>query len=294
MKKIIIALSVLALATSCRNLSRDNPYDPLSQNFIGITYISEKWYPDSTTLSAMAFSGSYLYAAGYKQGTGACVFRLDGPSATVTHTAGAFGAFSGISGMCADQSGSVYICDDAHAVHKLDSGGSFSGFAVTNMTDYGGLDIEWSGGSLYMSNSADKKIYRYSDAGVPAVPDSKLLSCTANGYFTPGKIFSIGTYIYVVNKDRKDEVVRLAQDLSDAGTYTFLRDVADCAVAVTGGKLLSGTAVFNVDYGLASALKWGDYGEGPGRIINGKMIEYDAAGRFIYILDGGTIKVFGD
>jgi hypothetical protein len=292
---LILAVAAAAAMVSCRQLSRNNPYDPSSPGYIHITYKNEAWYPSSTAINAMAFSGGYLYIAGVQQGTGDCIIKLvDAAGTTAIASTPLLGAFSGITDICADDAGNIYIVDSKQAVQVLAPSGIFTNFTLPNMAASGSLHIEWLAGNIFISNATDLKIYKYSQAGVPAVPDSKILSCTANGYFTPGRIFKIGTYIFVVNNSRKNEVVRLAQDLSDAGTYLFQGGIEDCADTVVNAQALSSQAVFKVDSGLVVALKWGDYGEGPGKIINGKLITYDPAGKLIYLLDGGSIKIFGE
>lgn len=297
MKKIILAGIILASALSslsCRELSRNNPYDPASPDYIHVTYRNEAWYPENTSITAMAFSNGFVYIAGFLSGTGSCIIKLEDASAATAVAVSPLGPFSNISDICADLSGNIYITDDKQAVQVMDPAGNFSNFPVSNMASSGGLYMEWMAGDIYISNWADKKIYKYSQSGVPAVPDSKILSCTANGYFTPGRIFAMGPYIYVVNDARKNEVARLAPDLSDAGTYLFQADLTDCVETAGTGQAASGQAVFKVDYGLSVALKWGDYGEGPGKIMNARLITYDPLGKLIYILDGGSIKVFGE
>lgn len=295
MKKTIIFLIIIAAVfVSCKQLSKDNPYDPASPNYINVHYISEAWYPANTTISAMAFANGFVYVAGVKLGLGDCVIKIVDAAGTSPVASTPLGAFSNISDICADDSGNVYITDDKQAVQVMDSGGNFTSFSFSNMTTPGNLQMEWAANSIFISNGADKKIYKYSETGVPAVPDSIVLSCTANGYFTPGKIFKTDSYIYVVNKDKKSEIVRLLQDLSDAGTFLFSQDISDGVETGVLAEVLSGQAVFRVDSSLAVALKWGDYGEGPGKIINGKRITYNSAGKLIYILDGGSIKIFGE
>jgi hypothetical protein len=298
MKKTALIISILAAAAfivSCRQLSRNNPYDPSSPNYIHITYKNEAWYPASMAINAMAFGSGYLFIAGAMQGTGDCVVKLVDGAGTTPVASTPLGVFSGITDICADDTGNIYIVDSKQAVQVLDPSGIFStSFALPNMAAIGSLRMEWLAGNIYISNDADLKIYKYSQAGVLAVPDSKILSCTANGYFIPGRIFKIGAYIYVVNNMRKNEVARLAQDLSDAGTYLFSGSIADCVETAGLGEALSSQAVFKVDAGLVVALKWGDYGEGPGKIMNGKLITYDPSGKLIYLLDGGSIKIFGE
>lgn len=296
-KKMIFLTVILgsaAVLISCSKLSRNNPYDPSSTNYQHITYKGGAWYPANTTINAMAFSGGFVYIAGVKQGTGDCVIKLTGASTFTESASTSLGAFSGITDICADNSGNIYIVDDKQAVQVMDAAGSFTNFTFSNMGTIDNLYIEWFSNDIYISNDADKKIYRYSQAGVPTVPDSKILSCTANGYFTPGRIFKAGSYIYVINKIKKNEIVRLAQDLSDAGTYLFPRDLEDCVEAGGYTEALSSQAVFRVDSALTIALKWGDFGEGPGKIINGKFITYDVSAKRVYLLDGGTIKIFGE
>jgi hypothetical protein len=292
MAAVILILALVSI--SCRELSRNNPYDPSSPDYIKTTYKGEVWYPENTTVNAMAFSNGFVYIGGTKLGTGDCVMKLADAAAATTVAVTPLGAFFGLTDICADDSGNIYIVDEKQAVQVMDSAGNFSDFTFSNMGAIDNLYIEWLASNIYISNDADKKIYKYSQAGAPAVPDSKILSCTANGYFTPGRIFKTGAYIYVVNKNKKNEVVRLAQDLSDAGTFLFDRDVSDCAETAGHSEALSSQAVFRVDSNLLIALKWGDYGEGPGKIINGRLITYDAPGKIIYILDGGSIKFFGE
>jgi len=291
---IIYILAAAAVIVSCRQLSRNNPYDPSSPDYIHITYKNEAWYPASTAINAMAFGSGYLYIAGVMQGTGDCLIKLVDAAGTTAVASTPLGAFSGITDICADDPGNIYIVDSKQAVQVMDPSGIFTSFGLPNMVTIGSLHIEWLAGNIYVSNDADLKIYKYSQAGVPAVPDSIILSCTANGYFIPGRIFKIGSYIYVVNNMRKNEVARLAQDLSDAGTCLFSGSIADCAETAGSGEALSSQAVFKVDAGLVVALKWGDYGEGPGKIMNGKLITYDPSGKLIYLLDGGSIKIFGE
>jgi hypothetical protein len=291
---IILALAVAAFIVSCRQLSRNNPYDPSAPGYIHITYKNEAWYPSNTTVNAMAYAGGFVYIGGTMQGTGECIMKLAGPAGTTPVVSTPMGVFSGITDICGDDSGNIYITDSKQAVQVMDNTGTFTNFALSNMATAGNLHLEWLGGNIYVSNGDDLKIYKYSQAGVPAVPDSKILSCTANGYFTPGRIWKIGAYIFVVNDLRKNEVARLAQDLSDAGTYLFEAPIADCTDTAGTGQALSAQAVFKVDGSLFVALKWGDYGEGPGKIMNGKLITYDPSGKLIYLLDGGSIKIFGE
>jgi len=283
---LIFTLLLTAVFSGCSELSRKNPYDPSSPDYRGITYKGEELYPADFQIESIASAGGYIAYAGTKENYGGCVVKT---------TAGTpLGMFTGISDICADDSGNIYGVDRSENAQKIqnDMFNTITPLAFTASSGIDSLYIEWMNGSLYISNEYDNEIYRISDSGGAqlTVP----VSVTAQGYFTPGEIFKFESSIYVVNALNKKQVIKYDQNLSNPQVIDFTANIIDACIQEGALQILSESAVYKTDGAFGVLLKWGDFGEGPGRILNGKSIAYNAADGLIYIQDGSTIKKFGE
>ncbi len=300
MKKRTVIPSVLLVIImffySCKELNRDNPYDPDGTDYIGITYKGELWYPTDSSPRAMARGGSFLYMAAYKEGTGDCVMKIGTESREVVvlgSSGTGTGSFTGISDLCADNTGNVYVVDSQNMVQIINSMDSFTSFVVPEITGTDRMYIEELAGDIFITSHMDSYIYKYSGAAHSFV-DSRRITFTAMGGFEPGKIFTSGQYIFVVNDIRKNEVLKLDGGLATAGVIDFEEKIRDAAGRGDYMQVLCESAVFKVDNDLYIELKWGDFGTGPGRVLNGKLISYNPDDGMVYILDNETLKIFGE
>lgn len=286
-KPAIILIAVLIIVLSgCRELSRKNPYDPSSADYKGITYKGEELYPADFQIKKMASAGGYIAFAGTKEIYGDCAVK--------TAAGAPIGVFTGISDICADDSGNFYVVDRSENVQKIqnDSFNTITPIAFTASSGVDSLYIEWMSGNLYITNEYDNEIYRVPDSGGAQMTVS--VSVTAQGYFTPGEIFKFGASLYVVNTLNKKQAIKYDQNLSSAEVINFGANIIDACVYGGALQVLSESAVYKTDGALAVLLKWGDFGEGPGRVFNGKSIAYNTADGLLYIQDGSTIKKFGE
>lgn len=283
---LLFILILTAVFSGCSELSRKNPCDPSSADYRGITYKGEELYPADFQIESIAYAGGYIAYAVTKENYGGCVVK--------TASGTPLGLFSGISDICADDSGNIYGVDRSENVQKIqnDMFNTITPLAFTASSGIDSLYIEWMNGNLYISNEYDNEIYRISDSGGAqlTVP----VSVTAQGYFTPGEIFKFNTSVYVVNKLNKKQVIKYDQNLSNPQVIDFTANIIDACIQEGALQILSESAVYKTDGALEVLLKWGDFGEGPGRVLNGKSIAYNAADGLIYIQDGSTIKKFGE
>jgi len=281
---LIFILLLTVVFSGCRELSRKNPYDPSSADYRGITYKGEELYPADFQIESIVSDGAIITYAGTKENYGGCVVKT---------TAGTpLGLFTGISDICADDSGNIYGVDRSQNVQAIDNMNMITPIAFTASSGIDSLYIEWMNGNLYISNEYDNEIYRIPDSG--GVQLTVPVSVTAQGYFTPGEIFKFENSIYVVNALNKKQVIKYDQNLSNPQVIDFNANIMDGCVQGGALQLLSESAVYKTDGALGVLLKWGDFGEGPGRVLNGKSIAYNAADGLIYIQDGSTIKKFGE
>lgn len=296
MKKIIaifLAAVIAAASFSCKDLKRNNPYDPDSTDYGGITYKEQVWYPDNAAISGMIISGGQLVFGGYNPTDGDCVMKMTGASAyyPVGSTGDTAGSFRYITDICADDSGNIYAVDNKYMVQTISPSNVMGSWPISP----GGIDnlsIECLNNNIFISNYLDKTVTKYSTAGVYA--DTLSLSFTSYGEFIPGRLIKGPNYLYVVNALDKSEIVRLNDALVNTGEFDFEDEIMDGVVCGTQMQFLATQAVYKTDPGMVVALKWGNFGVGPGRVLNGKLITYNAAADLVYVLDGLTIKKFGE
>ncbi|HDQ25738.1 MAG TPA: hypothetical protein ENN43_03210 [bacterium] len=295
MKKILIlAAAALLVLSACKELQRANPLDPESPDYTGIKYEGEVSYPADTTIKVMRWNSGSLYLGAYNSAYSNCVVKMAPGVAPqfFNDPQPAAAEFGGILDMCDDAAGNIYITDGSENIYTLSPGGVITSFGH-NTNSGEGLFIEWSGNELYISSVYDKTINRYSENGIPV--DSQVLSFTANGSFTPGKLFKAGSGIFVINLENPSEMVKLEAGLSPGDIYTMPVFITDSAVySADKTQLLSAYAVYRVDTEINTLFKWGYYGQGEGRVFNGRSIVYDSVGKKTYVLDGHVIKIFGE
>jgi hypothetical protein len=284
-KSLIVLAAITMIVISCRPLSRNNPVDPTASNYIGMTYKGDQWYPPEASITSMVWANG-LVLGSYDATNGDTVIRVSGSSALfIGGTGVTTGYFNNINDLAADPAGNVYIVDSTGRVQVMDPGNSITSWSLT-YTTLGTFSIEYISGDLFVTNTADKTIQKYSTAGT--LLDSRTVTVTSRGYFTPGRIFGSGTTLYVINKQQNNDIYHI-----------------DTTFAVTGDMSVDGNATDGVgDYALcetlvqavgapisANLVKWGDFGDGAGKVMNGQFIAYDGAQFYIY--DESLIKTFG-
>ncbi len=298
MKKIILIISVITAAgyfASCRDLKRNNPYDPAAENYVHVTYKDEARYPEGTQIRAMAFCGGFLYLGAVTGTAESCVVKLvDSPGPQYIGSTGSGpGLFQDISDMCADNAGNLYVTDSGPLIQIINPADSFSPAPISRIdTPIDKTYIEWLNNNVFVTSNISRTIYKYTEAG--GFAGSLPLSFTAYGTFTPGRIFKVNQSLFVVNAEKQDVVVRMTENLAVTNTIVFGAAIMDAVDIGAESQALGEAAVFKVDDTFGITLKWGDFGEGPGKILNGRLAAYDAAEKLIFILDGGTIKIFGE
>lgn len=295
MKKFIISILTVVLFLSCSELKRNNPYDPAAENYIKITYKGEVWYPSNTEIFSMIINkGIPVLAALKTDGPGYCVIKLlDNNNARLIGSTGSVqGTFTSITDLCNDDSDNIYIVDSKPYVQVMDINENFTWWPIIYTAGIGALSIEFFNNYVYITNNLDKKILKYQTNGT--FVDSKTLSITANGDFSPGRIFKSSTNIFIINQNKKNEILKMNENLDIIEDIVFKSEILDGVKTDNEMQLLSEKAVFKVDSNLNILLKWGDFGEGPGRVLNGKLITYNPVNRYVYILDGSSLKMFGE
>lgn len=295
MKKIIIACVCAALFYSCSELKRNNPNDPSAENYAGITYKGNFFVPADIEMTDMTIAGPDVVLGAVRQGTGGCIVKIDagGGEARVFGSGGTgTGMFTGITSVTSDSSGNVYVADSQHIMQKLSPSGVFTSWPLNYISGVDTTYIAALGSRVYATNNIDRRICAYLSSDGTVV-DSVVLSFTSYGEFVPGRIFASENYLYVSNTLDGRVVARFSQSLSPSGVYRFIAQLVDSAAAGGSVKFLSPQAAYRADESLTVIQKWGAFGEGPGRILNGRAIAYYPASMYIYIADGVTIKIFG-
>jgi hypothetical protein len=293
-----IALILLAAAavvlSSCSDLKRNNPYDPGGSAYRGVTYKGDISYPDSTSITAMIYNGGGLCFGAYDSIKGDCVIKMAGGVPDYVGTTGDTpGHFRAIQDICADAAGNIYVVDNKNIVQVVSTSDSISSWNLTNVTvPAERLFIACYSTNIYVTSSIDKKIFEYSETG--SFIDSLDLSSTAYGPFTPGREFVSGGHVYVVNADSQDQIIRLTPSLAQDGLFDAGDYIYDASFNGAQDELISSGAVYNVDESMVLSLKWGNFGTGPGIVLDGKLIACDPALGDTYVLDGRTIKRFGE
>jgi hypothetical protein len=295
MKKIIPLILLAAIViSSCSELKRNNPYDPGGSAYRGVTYKGDISYPDSTSITAMIYNEGGLCFGAYDSIKGDCVIKMAGGVPDyIGSTGDAPGQFRSIQDICADASGNIFVVDDKNMVQVISVSNSISSWNLTNVTvPANKLFIASYGGKIYVTSSVDKKIFEYTEAGI--FIDSLDLSSTAYGPFTPGREFVSAGHVYVVNAESQDQIVRLTGGLVQDGLFDEGDYIYDASFNGAQDELISSGAVYNVDESMVLSLKWGNFGVGPGIVLDGKLIACDPASGDTYVLDGRTIKRFGE
>jgi len=121
--------------------------------------------------------------------------------------------------------------------------------------------------------------------------DSINVTVTANGYFSPGRLFKTASAIYSVNRLNANEAIVFDSSLNITGEVQFNNAVKDGGYIPGTLQLLFETSVTRYNDSFSDALTWGNFGEGPGRVLNGKYIT--CYGDSVYIYDGTLLKEFG-
>ncbi len=290
---IITAALALLIAASCAQYKRNNPYDPGGEAYAGITYKGSAWYPMSTEIKGMVVNQGFLNFAAYQTGPGDCVIKMTGAQAftVIGSTGTATGSFNFINDIAADNSGNLYVTDKTAKVQVISAANTVTSWPIS-ATGVDNLYLEWLNNYIFISNSMDDTVTKYTQSGVY---DSQIsITTTALGNFKPGRIFRSSSNLFVVNELDKSQVVKMTDTLINSDIKDFPASIYDGAAAITGMQLVSSRVVYKVDSNMVLSLKWGDFGEGPGRILNGKLAAYDGATNMTYILDSSTIKVFGE
>jgi hypothetical protein len=293
-KAIFIPVLIIIIFASCKDLKKNNPYDPAGNQYSGITYKGQTGYPDGTDIRAMLILSGQPVFAGYSQTSGFCVIKMTGDTTydIVGSTGDIPGTFNDIKDMCADDFGNIYIVDKKNIVQTISPANVMNYWPITSTTGIDNLSIECLNNNIFITNLLDKTVNKYSLSGVLA--DSLTLSFTSYGNFVPGKIFKSYSHLYVVNAMDKSVIVKLTDTLINAGEFKFQDDIIDGVMAGQQMQLLGSQAVYKVDSDLGLTLKWGDFGVGAGRVLNGKLVAYDSGTDTVYTLDGLTIKKFGE
>ena len=281
----------MASAFSCKELARNNPYDPDGTAYGGITYKGQVWYPDSADISAMIMVSGQIVYGGYNPTDGDCIMKMTGAETyyAVGSTGDTPGYFHFIRDICADDAGNIYVVDNKAMVQTVSVSNIIGSWPTSGIDN---SSIECLNNNIFISNSLDKTITKYSTAGVYA--DMLSLSFTAYGNFVPGRLFKGPNYLYVVNALDKSEIVRLNDSLVNTGEFDFQYEIMDGTAAGMQLQILGTQAVYKADTNLGITLTWANFGVGPGRVLNGKLITYDSAADMVYLLDGLTIKKFGE
>jgi hypothetical protein len=282
------------MLTSCKDLKKNNPYDPDGTAYAGITYKGQVSYPDGTDIKAMLVQNGMLVFAAYSPVNGYCVMKMTGDNAyyAVGSTGDTPGTFRYISDICSDSSGNIYVVDNKNYVQTISPANVMGSWPIVYTTGIDNLSIECLNDNIFISNNLDKSVTKYTSSGT--FVDSLTLSFTSYGNFIPGKIFKGVDHIYVINAADTSVIVKLTDTLVNSGEYKFTDNIIDGCAAGEQIQMAAPQTVYKVDSNLVIGLKWGDFGVGPGRILNGKLAAYDAISGTVYILDGLTIKKFGE
>jgi hypothetical protein len=286
MKKLflIVVVIIAVYAGGCSPLKRNNPVDPSASNYyIGVTYKGDLVYPDGMQIKDMVYAGTALAFAANKAGYGDCVVKGAGGNP--------IGNFNVINSVCADSAGNVYAADKSDHITKIDALNNITQWTLTNSATIDRLYIEWLNGYIYVSSNEEHAIFKYGADG--GYVDSISLSVTASGYFTPGKIFRSNGSLFVVGLNDARQAVKISPDMHTVEDLKFGDQIIAGCFYGNGIQVLCQQAAHWTDAELNNQLTWGDYGQGPGRILNGRLIACDPAG-VIYAVDGTTIKMFGE
>ncbi len=293
-RAIILSAIIVIIFLSCKDLKKNNPYDPSGTAYSGVTYKGQIWYPDNADISSMITLSGRLVLAGYNPIDGYCVMKMTGDTTyyAIGGTGDAAGYFRFINDICSDDSGNIYAVDNKAMVQTISPSNIMGSWAITSTAGIDNLSIECLNSSIFISNNLDRTVTKYTLSGV--FVDTLSLSATSYGSFVPGRIFRSAGSLYVVNAINKRIVVKLSDTLVDSGEYEFQDSIVDGAMAGQQMQMAASQAVYKVDQGLGLTLKWGNFGVGPGRVLNGKLVAYDSSTDSVYVLDGLTIKKFGE
>ena len=159
MKKLVVSVLtavLLVVFASCKDLKRNNPYDPAGSAYGGVTYKGDVWYPDNTLISSMIVVSGGLVFGGSNPVDGDCVIKMTGDS---TYTlAGYPGEFSGIKDLCADNSGNIYVVDSSATVKTVSVSDVTGSWPIVHTSGIDNLSIECLNNSIFISNNADMTI----------------------------------------------------------------------------------------------------------------------------------------
>jgi len=296
-KLLLLIIFTIFIFSSCSQLNRNNPTDPKSNNYIGFTYKGQSAYPSDAVVSALDINSGtiMLGAVSTLNNYGECIVEISPNQQT------GYVTLSGTSmptDLCHDSAGDEFITDAKNIIQIMGSDGYWHYITIT-ATTITTLYLVSYNSNIYLSNTSDQTLQIYTKgANLDSWTNSTSVSVTStsNGQFSPGRIFASADYIYVVNNLNKMEVLQFNPGNLSAQTATdiiFGADVVDAALYQNNTlQVLSEQAIYQVNENFSIIKTWGNYGQGDGRVSNGRLIAYDGSS-IIYILDGVELKMFG-
>ena len=288
--KLILFIAAVVLFLSCKALDRINPTDPKSgDKYIGISYKNE--FGEFSTLLDFALLGTDIYAVE----TGSSnIYKYDQEGTLKSYWAA---GVTNTTGVCCD-AGYIYIPAEAAGsrwVFLFDPMLSPAGqFPTINNTRLIASDNT----NLYITTD-EPKIYKYIPGGTTFAPSGVTIGAmgTADGEFQ--KISDIK--VHFASGNIPDAIIVADSILDRISIFdlngNYLRKIEPgfdiIGVGVRGNTLFvpNKNGVYEISY-LTGAVtkKWGDYGEGNGKITAPDLCE--AAAGFVLIGAESTIKKF--
>ncbi|MFW6211018.1 MAG: hypothetical protein ACOC4H_02745 [bacterium] len=288
MKKILIPmLIILSVNTACSELSRSNPTDPQSDNYIGITY---------------KYSiGDFTGLADFTMDETGHIFAIDAVSEVLYKYMNDGTLIWSTSSLYSSPTG---ICTDNSYVYMVKSGNSVLAISTAideNTTDWFSFTLEKSGGKniqtngsgrIFVSNPQENIIEYYTINGSSGSYSGKFgpvlgpaeLSGLVWIRYSGGKIFAgeESGDITVIDAATGSYIKKIDTEM-EINFFTVKNDAI--IIPSAGG-------VSEFSYTSGSKLRtWGDFGNGSGRInAPGPAEKFN---NDIYIGTEGTIKKFG-
>jgi len=286
MKKFFLILPVIFLLLTCKQLDRINPTDPKSSNYIGVTYKGS--FGDFNNLSDFVIKDNYIYCIdSVKEDCNK--YDLSGKLEF-----GWSGAFTYPTGICADEN-YIYILNKTPTNRVLVFDATNETTILTPVNQFlinQGYKIAVSGSYFYVACSSTPDIYKYDKITGTVALDFPVVEGDCNSCLAKISAIEIhsGGNILVA-----DSVLRKIVAFDPSGnfikTININIDIEGFAVKENTLLIPSYDGVYEISYENGSVIKkWGDYGEGNGKITEPSIIDF--FGDKIYIGNKTSIKYF--
>ncbi len=288
MRKFYIVFFIIFLLLNCKQLDRINPTDPKSSTYIGITY--KGTFGNFNYLSDFVVKDEFLYCIdSLKEDCNK--YDLSGK-----HEFGWFGAFTNPSGIDGDEN-YIYVINTSITTQSFVLifdviTNPSTVYLVKQVSTNQGYKIAVDSSYFYIACSSTPDVYKYDKITGNLILDFPVIEGNCNSCLSRISAIEIysGGKILVA-----DSVLKKIVAFDTSGNFVknipLNFDIEGFAVKENTLIIPSYEGVYEISYESGNVIKkWGDFGEGNGKITAPAIIDF--FGDKIYISNKTSIKYF--